>query len=319
MTHLVGDVHGPSVAEWGFTRSDGPGALPAPWRSYRLPDEVGSGFYHLYAPTGDWSVAIHDFTLARDITIDRCLPEYLSLTWYESIAAEPLDGQARLESHQLDGFCSAADGWCARVHAATPVRSIGIEVTPEFCRDYVEFVFGPFAQVRDVFAAVHLPGAGFPELRALLIGLWEGRTRPPNPLLYQAAVLQAMGLLFDWTRRPAGQPSVRADDAARIREVMAFVAEQCDRPHSLDDLAGRACMGATKFKETFRAVAGTTLTQFVQERRIERATVLLRSGTLPIAQVARCVGYQCPSRFAELFRRSTGMSPSEFRSSAHRT
>ena len=37
------------------------------------------------------------------------------------------------------------------------------------------------------------------------------------------------------------------------------------------------------------------------------------SANLPVSQVAAIVGYQNPSRFAEIFRRNTGRSPAEYR------
>ncbi|MFR1637756.1 MAG: helix-turn-helix domain-containing protein [Eggerthellaceae bacterium] len=40
---------------------------------------------------------------------------------------------------------------------------------------------------------------------------------------------------------------------------------------------------------------------------------LLRMPDLSIEQVAHAVGYTCASRFSELFRRETGLLPSEYR------
>ena len=50
---------------------------------------------------------------------------------------------------------------------------------------------------------------------------------------------------------------------------------------------------------------------------MERAEQLLVNTDLPVAQIAQIVGYQNPSRFAQLFRRCTGQSPSEFRAFSH--
>ena len=48
-------------------------------------------------------------------------------------------------------------------------------------------------------------------------------------------------------------------------------------------------------------------------KELERAEQLLMNTDLPIGRIAQIVGYQNPSRFAQLFRRSTGQSPAEFR------
>jgi AraC-like DNA-binding protein len=72
-------------------------------------------------------------------------------------------------------------------------------------------------------------------------------------------------------------------------------------------------MSPTKFKECFKAVTGSTLTQHVQLRRMNLAESLLQQPSLSVEQVARAVGYTCTSRFSELFRREIGLLPSEYR------
>ena len=54
------------------------------------------------------------------------------------------------------------------------------------------------------------------------------------------------------------------------------------------------------------------MTPCERKLRIERAQELLE-GTLPIAQIARRVGYASHPRFGVMFRRLTGMSPRDYR------
>ena len=95
--------------------------------------------------------------------------------------------------------------------------------------------------------------------------------------------------------------------------------DHCSSTLKVADLARAACMSPTKFKECFKAVTGSTLTQYVQGRRISQAELLLRQPDLSIEQVARAVGYACASRFSELFRRETGLLPSEYRAGTGRS
>ena len=73
----------------------------------------------------------------------------------------------------------------------------------------------------------------------------------------------------------------------------------------------------TKLKDAFHARYGCTITQYIQGQRMERAEQLLANTDLPVGQIAQIVGYQNPSRFAQLFRRSTGQSPAAFRAFSH--
>lgn len=95
--------------------------------------------------------------------------------------------------------------------------------------------------------------------------------------------------------------------------MVRYIDDHCSADLRVSDLALIACMSPTKFKETFKRANGKTLTQYVQERRMNRAEMLLRQPGLTIEQVGRAVGYTCASRFSALFKRETGMLPSEFR------
>ena len=78
-----------------------------------------------------------------------------------------------------------------------------------------------------------------------------------------------------------------------------------------------AILGGSKLKDAFHARYGCTITQYIQGQRMERAEQLLANTDLPVGQIAQIVGYQNPSRFAQLFRRSTGQSPAAFRAFSH--
>ena len=51
---------------------------------------------------------------------------------------------------------------------------------------------------------------------------------------------------------------------------------------------------------------------------LQRASAPATEADLPIAQVARMVGYRKPGAFAEAFRRRTGTVPSAYRSGSRR-
>ena len=107
--------------------------------------------------------------------------------------------------------------------------------------------------------------------------------------------------------------AVAPEDRERIQAVALYIDDHCASALTVDDLARAACMSPTKFKECFKAVTGSTLTRYVQSRRISQSEGLLRMPDLSIEQVAHAVGYTCASRFSELFRRETGLLPSEYR------
>lgn len=76
----------------------------------------------------------------------------------------------------------------------------------------------------------------------------------------------------------------------------------------LGDLAATVHLSKHHFLRQYRAATGTTPLRALTALRMDRAATLLRSGRAPGA-VAGLVGYRSPSRFAERFRRTHGVTP----------
>lgn len=66
-------------------------------------------------------------------------------------------------------------------------------------------------------------------------------------------------------------------------------------------------------KRRFRAATGTTLIEHLQNVRIEHAKELLENSRLPVDEISSAAGYEDSSFFRRLFRRRTGLSPSQYR------
>jgi AraC family transcriptional regulator, regulatory protein of adaptative response / methylphosphotriester-DNA alkyltransferase methyltransferase len=80
-------------------------------------------------------------------------------------------------------------------------------------------------------------------------------------------------------------------------------------------LAAVAHSIATSRRQLQRVFAeqGTSFRRELQRVRMARAAELLSSGTLPVASVARAVGYRQAAQFSKAFRRHHGHPPSAAR------
>lgn len=312
----MGSMRMSVLAEAGFEEVPSPSGFDPLWRSFASRDGSFDGRYHLCTLGSEWNIVIHDFTLAEDQVLEFDLPDYLSVSWHESISGEELSPYRKLKAKALWGFCSGGTAWRGLIHGGIPVKSVGIEVSPAMSATYLEREYGgQFERVRDAFLSLNDMHA-FPEMRALLMGLVpqsgdEGRTA----MYYEGKVLEALGLLVERTRRASKTPSARLspEDICRIRAVAAYIDDHAPLRMSVPDLSRAACMSPTKFKACFRAETGLSVTSYIQQRRVSMAEALLRQPDLSIAQVGRAVGYTCASRFSEIFRRETGLLPSEYR------
>jgi YesN/AraC family two-component response regulator len=68
-----------------------------------------------------------------------------------------------------------------------------------------------------------------------------------------------------------------------------------------------------RFKSRSKAEVGVPLADYVARERVERAKEVRRSGQESVAAIARAFGYANPQYFATVFKRYTGLTPTQFR------
>lgn len=105
----------------------------------------------------------------------------------------------------------------------------------------------------------------------------------------------------------AGLPS------AALKRAIEYVEDNLAGELTLAILAGAAGMSPSRFSHAFKRATGRTPHRYVVERRVERARRLLRRGELPIAEVARAVGFYDQSHLNLHFRRLLGVTPAQIR------
>jgi transcriptional regulator GlxA family with amidase domain len=64
----------------------------------------------------------------------------------------------------------------------------------------------------------------------------------------------------------------------------------------------------------FKSACDTTPWQYLQSLRIEQARKLLETTNTPLEKIVNAVGYEDMSSFTRLFKKMTGLSPSQYRS-----
>jgi AraC family transcriptional regulator len=101
--------------------------------------------------------------------------------------------------------------------------------------------------------------------------------------------------------------------AWRMRQITDYVESRLDGSIQVADLARIADLSVGHFHRALRATLGMTPLEFINHRRIERARQLLATEGPPIMELGMRVGFSSPNHFARLFRRLTGVTPSEYR------
>ena len=91
-----------------------------------------------------------------------------------------------------------------------------------------------------------------------------------------------------------------------------FLHEEYFKPITIQDLALQLGIERRRFAYLFERDTGLTPIHYLTEIRIRRAKELLRSGNT-VAEVAEKVGYIDNFYFSRVFKKQTGMSPTEFK------
>jgi AraC family transcriptional regulator len=99
---------------------------------------------------------------------------------------------------------------------------------------------------------------------------------------------------------------------AQLRIVDEYIHAHLDQKITLADLAACLHLSVPHFERMFRATTHRPPYQYVLERRLERARVLLEKTRLPLAHVARECGFSSQSHFTAHFTRHVGVSPARF-------
>lgn len=110
------------------------------------------------------------------------------------------------------------------------------------------------------------------------------------------------------------------DERERSNRLLLRTRDLMDRsfaePLDVDALARVAHCSPAHFIRSFRTAFGETPYRYLQRRRIERATALLRTTGLPVQDICVAVGWTNLATFTRTFRRVVGLPPSAYRAAA---
>jgi transcriptional regulator GlxA family with amidase domain len=102
-------------------------------------------------------------------------------------------------------------------------------------------------------------------------------------------------------------------DDDRIRKVEAYIHSHFSEDVCTDGLASQAGLGIRTFVRHFKAATGRHPIAYLQAVRIEAAKAMLERDAGSVQTISSAVGYDDVAFFRGLFKRSTGMTPAEYR------
>jgi AraC family transcriptional regulator len=102
--------------------------------------------------------------------------------------------------------------------------------------------------------------------------------------------------------------------AERFSRVLDHIDRHLDRPLPIDELCRLACFSRFHFQRQFSAYVGMSVTRYVQQMRLRRASYqLVFSQNRRIIEIALEAGFENPESFSRAFKRSFEQTPKAFR------
>lgn len=151
--------------------------------------------------------------------------------------------------------------------------------------------------------------AGGDPVRELNLQEYESAMQPgaPDAIMELAQRLLQRALAFrDRTSPIHGNRAVLS--------ARQFLAQNFTDPNlMLQDAAKAAGMSNSRFSTVFAQEMGVTFTEYLTGLRMGKAKELLRATSLRSSEISSAVGYSDRHYFSYLFKKNTGMTPSEFR------
>jgi LacI family transcriptional regulator len=152
-------------------------------------------------------------------------------------------------------------------------------------------------------SSVPLDGAtaGAEALR-LLMDVIRGRQEEPRTIFIPPLPLEVRG----------STDVYKFPDEEVVRAIR-YIRDHSHVPIVVEDIMENSFISRRALEIRFRETTGETLQQAIWRAHVEKAKRLLLESSLPMSDVAEQSGYRSAAVFNVMFRKETGMTPTEFR------
>jgi len=126
--------------------------------------------------------------------------------------------------------------------------------------------------------------------------------------------VESRGIIYQLIARflKEARTKVEVNDS-RVLKSLAYIRKNINQPLNVEMLAEIACVSKDHFIRLFKKETGVTPIQYITQKKIEKAQLLLITEDLSVKEISFMLAYEDHSYFNKLFRKHTGVTPQEYR------
>lgn len=141
--------------------------------------------------------------------------------------------------------------------------------------------------------------------------------------MQELSQLEERGQIADWCRQmfailhdPKQDMDIQLDhERMIITQSKQYITEHLNDELTLAGVSNHVSLNPVYFSRLFKQETGQTYSDFVISLRMQKAMDYLKDPTIRVYEIGLLVGYRNAKHFQKLFKRFTGLTPSEYRES----
>mgnify|MGYP001479948584 CR=1 FL=1 len=126
-------------------------------------------------------------------------------------------------------------------------------------------------------------------------------------------LLVVSGRAFHHYREGGGKQQKLSTHRQAFFDTLEYMRQHYAENIRLEQMAIKAHMAPTYFSSIFKLINGCTFIEYLNEIRVHKAIELLLNTDMSVTQISYKVGYNNIGHFNKMFKKITGVTPSEYR------
>lgn len=281
-----------------------------------MDSEAGHGVLWAHSISDECLFTFHDLTLNEPVKLTEFPEDYICLSSMTDCSAKHCPVSCRyLRERNLMSFHQKGGAMTFTLGPQERHRSYTLCMTPAFF-DTFEGVTDEERELLWDYLCSSDANTLPREIGMALESLnpsWA--TRAGGGVFAEAKTKEALACALsaaamDAAEDPWGQST---EDRRIAREAQMIIDERFAENLSLQSIASELYVGKTRLCEVFRRQIGSCVAEYLRDRRMREACMLLETTDMKAAEIADAVGYAHQSSFTGAFRKACGCSPSQWR------